>query len=92
MQTHTQDPFVFEGNVTKELKNLWSWPIQQVISILSPDGRIKMSISIKEQCRLLWTVELVNTTNKIKENMNAVVQKIGKQSSIWIRNIFIRFI
>ena len=37
--------FVFEGNVTKELKNSWSWPIQQVISILSLDGRIKMSIS-----------------------------------------------
>ena len=37
--------FIFETNVTKELQNSWSWPIQQVISILSLDGRIKMSIS-----------------------------------------------
>ena len=37
--------FVFEQAVSNELKNTWSWPIQQVISILSLDGRIKMSIS-----------------------------------------------
>ena len=37
--------FIFEMNVNKELKNTWSWPIQQVISILSLDGKVKMSIS-----------------------------------------------
>ena len=37
--------FVFEQAVSNELKNTWSWPIQQVISILSLDGRIQMSIS-----------------------------------------------
>jgi len=28
-----------------ELKKAWSWPIQQVISILSLDGRMSMKIS-----------------------------------------------
>ena len=37
--------FVFESDLTGELKNTWSWPIQQVISILSLDGKVKMSIS-----------------------------------------------
>ena len=37
--------FVFESGVKGELKNTWSWPIQQVISILSLDGKVKMSIS-----------------------------------------------
>ena len=37
--------FVFESDVKGELKNTWSWPIQQVISILSLDGKSKMSIS-----------------------------------------------
>ena len=45
MLIHTQVLLYFETNVTKELQNSWSWPIQQVISILSLDGRIKMSIS-----------------------------------------------
>ena len=37
--------FIFQANVVGELKQGWSWPIQQVISILNLDGKIKMSLS-----------------------------------------------
>ena len=37
--------FVFQNAVTSELKNAWSWPIQQVMSILNLDGKITMGIS-----------------------------------------------
>ena len=37
--------FIFQSNVSKELQNAWSWPIQQVMSILNLDGKITMAIS-----------------------------------------------
>lgn len=37
--------FIFQMNVNKELKNAWSWPIQQVMSILNLDGKVTMAIS-----------------------------------------------
>ena len=37
--------FVLHNDVGMDLKKNWSWPIQQVISILSLDGRMKMKIS-----------------------------------------------
>ena len=37
--------FIFQGGMTNELKNAWSWPIQQVMSILNLDGKITMAIS-----------------------------------------------
>ena len=37
--------FIFQGSVSKELQNAWSWPIQQVMSILNLDGKITMAIS-----------------------------------------------
>ena len=37
--------FIFQGGVNKDLQNAWSWPIQQVMSILNLDGKITMAIS-----------------------------------------------
>jgi len=37
--------FIFQSNVSKELKNAWSWPIQQVMSILNLDGKVTLAIS-----------------------------------------------
>jgi len=37
--------FIFQNNVAGTLTQGWSWPIQQVISILNLDGKIKMKIS-----------------------------------------------
>ncbi len=37
--------FVFQHDVKGSLKNSWSWPIQQVISILGLDGDVTMKIS-----------------------------------------------
>ena len=41
---HMQDHLCFQGGMTNELKNAWSWPIQQVMSILNLDGKITMAI------------------------------------------------
>ena len=37
--------FIFQSNVDKELQNAWSWPIQQVMSILNLDGKVTLAIS-----------------------------------------------
>ena len=37
--------FIFQSNVSKELQNAWSWPIQQVMSILNLDGKVTLAIS-----------------------------------------------
>ena len=37
--------FIFQGSVSKELQNAWSWPIQQVMSILNLDGKVTLAIS-----------------------------------------------
>ena len=37
--------FVFEANVKTKLKQNWSWPITQVISILNLDGNKVMKIA-----------------------------------------------
>jgi hypothetical protein len=42
--THAGE-FVFESNVGKKLKQTWSWPVQQVQSILSLAGELTMRIA-----------------------------------------------
>lgn len=37
--------FVFQSEVTGKLKQVWSWPVQQVMSILNLDGDKKMMIA-----------------------------------------------
>ncbi len=37
--------FVFQHDVSGKLKHVWAWPIQQVIAILSLDGKSTMRIS-----------------------------------------------
>lgn len=37
--------FIFQSSVSKELQNAWSWPIQQVMSILNLDGKVTLAIS-----------------------------------------------
>lgn len=37
--------FIFQSNVGKDLQNAWSWPIQQVMSILNLDGKVTLAIS-----------------------------------------------
>ena len=37
--------FVFQPNVSGTLKHTWSWPVQQVLAILSLDGDKKMKIA-----------------------------------------------
>jgi hypothetical protein len=37
--------FVFENNVTGKLKQMWSWPVTQVLSILNLSGDITMRIA-----------------------------------------------
>ncbi len=37
--------FVFQPNINGKLKHVWSWPVQQVIAILSLDGKSTMRIT-----------------------------------------------
>ena len=37
--------FIFEAGVTGKLKQVWSWPISQVLNILSLDGDKVMKIA-----------------------------------------------
>jgi len=37
--------FVFQSNINGKLKHAWSWPIQQVLAILSLDGKSTVRIS-----------------------------------------------
>ena len=37
--------FVFQHNISGQLKHVWSWPVQQVIAILSLGGKSTMRIS-----------------------------------------------
>lgn len=37
--------FVFQPNINGKLKHVWAWPIQQVIAILSLDGKSTMRIT-----------------------------------------------
>ena len=46
--------FIFETNIKGKLKQLWSWPISQVISILNLDGDKVMKIS--DQGAMMITV------------------------------------
>ena len=41
--------FIFQGSVSKELQNAWSWPIQQVMSILNLELRTQNSEFNKTQ-------------------------------------------
>ncbi len=42
--THAGE-FVFESGVTGKLKQTWSWPVVQVMSILNLSGNITMKIA-----------------------------------------------
>lgn len=46
--------FIFESNITGKLKQLWSWPVAQVMSILNLDGDKVMKIS--DQGAMMITV------------------------------------
>jgi len=37
--------FIFQSNITGELKHTWSWPVAQTLAILSLDGKITMRLS-----------------------------------------------
>jgi len=47
--------FVFQPQVVGKLKQTWSWPVQQVISILNLDGDMTMKIS--DQGAMMITVD-----------------------------------
>ena len=42
--TH-EGSFIFESNITGKLKQVWSWPIKETLSILGLDGDMTMRIS-----------------------------------------------
>jgi len=47
--------FVFQPQITGKLKQQWSWPVQQVLSILNLDGDMTMKIS--DQGAMMITVD-----------------------------------